>query len=356
MGERSNSEMGVAGREQYNYWYLTFASLTVTLSSFIGGYQIGVFNTCQNNVGHTLGWGKENSEMISVMTALMPVGGMVGSLVAGHTANRLGRRWALIGTAIIEITSSLLVPPTQNILPNSYTFGLARFLGGLVSGLSSSISPVFGTYYPVKELVPDPIRGFFVSLVQVQITLGICVSYAMGVPLPYHNYGNDPMNNWWQAMFLLPGVIAVVQIALLFCVVGGDSPQWLMEMGQDAHARKQLSKVYTPAMVEQSILKLQDSLIAAVPVDGAVLQDDEFSLKPGFDEVVSLRYRKALLVCCGVATFQQLSGINTFIFYSTYIIRRIGGHDAWATVYTTGLGAVNMSTTLLILPFIDSNW
>ena len=131
--------------KQYNLCYLVFVTLSATLNSFLCGYQIGVFNTCQDNVSHSLGWADNKTILISVMTALMPLGGMVGSMSAGLAANKLGRKLAMIVTCCVMLLSAGLVRDRQNVISDNYSFGIARFLGGIVAGMGSTIPPVFGT-------------------------------------------------------------------------------------------------------------------------------------------------------------------------------------------------------------------
>jgi MFS family permease len=87
--------------------------LTGTLGAFLGGYQIGVFNPCQDNVAYWLEWeGSTKSAMISVCSTLMPLGAVIGSFLAGKYSRFAGRRKALIVNALLSIVSSgIVIPP-----------------------------------------------------------------------------------------------------------------------------------------------------------------------------------------------------------------------------------------------------
>ena len=324
---------------QYRLCYLIPAVLTVTLNSFLCGYQIGAFNTCQENVAYSLGWHDEKTTMIAVMTTLMPLGAMLGAMTAGVLANRLGRKWAMMLTCVIMLLSGGL-----NVISSSYSFGLARFLGGIVAGMGSTIPPVF-----VKEIVPLEISGVLGSLVQFQITLGIVVSYAMGIPLPYHNYGDYDMNDWWRALFLLPIPIAILQIILLLVYVRLDTPVWLWEHNKPIQAEQHVRWIYTESYVPIALNQLKN---ANKPMS-IELSTPEVSKQPTYSDLFSAKYRKGLILACGISMFQQLCGINTFIFYSSRMFASLGGHKSMDNVYTTILGVVNMATTLLSLPFVD---
>jgi len=330
---------GKSQSRQYRLSYLVPAVLSATLNSFLCGYQIGVFNTCQNNVAHSLSWGSHKTVLISVMTMLMPLGAMLGSMVAGLVANRLGRKWGMMLTCGIMVLSAGL-----NVISSSYSFGVARFLGGIVAGMGSTIPPVF-----VKEIVPVEISGVLGSLVQFQITLGIVVSYAMGIPLPYHNYGDYDMNEWWRALFLLPIPIACIQVLLLLLYVRMDTPAWLYEHNRGNEAEKHIRRIYSETYAPEAISQLKGSL-KPTNVD---MEVQEAEAPPSYSDLFTPKFRKGLFLACGISLFQQLCGINTFIFYSSRMFNSLGGHESMANVYTTILGVVNMASTLLSLPFVD---
>lgn len=87
--------------------------VTGTFGAFLGGYQIGVFNPCQDNVAHELGWsGDEKAAMISVCNTLMPVGAVIGATWAGKYSRTAGRRKALILNAILSIVCCGIVTST----------------------------------------------------------------------------------------------------------------------------------------------------------------------------------------------------------------------------------------------------
>ena len=54
------------------------------------GYQIGVFNTCQDSISETIGWGDNELMMVSINTAIMPIGAIVGAVYAGKLAKKRG--------------------------------------------------------------------------------------------------------------------------------------------------------------------------------------------------------------------------------------------------------------------------
>jgi MFS family permease len=64
---------------------------TVTLSCFVTGYNIGVSNLSLANVAYDTSTLDETT-FSAIHGALFPIGGTIGSLIAGKLANSYGRR------------------------------------------------------------------------------------------------------------------------------------------------------------------------------------------------------------------------------------------------------------------------
>jgi SP family xylose:H+ symportor-like MFS transporter len=338
----------------YRLGLLNKLTITATLASFICGYQIGVINTCLENVAETLGWGDRKLTMISVNSAIMPIGAIFGAFAAGKLANSLGRRKALLVTNIISIIGCGL-----NVVPFDATFSIGRFIGGIVAGLGSSIPPVYGDLYIVNEIAPPEISGKLGSITQFQITFGILVSFAMGIPLPVDNRDDDPMNNWWIVMFLFPALISILQIILLVCVYPYDTPKWNMENGKRMDAEDLLRKIYKGDTWQPEYKELENIQPSAQSNPGSRSRETLLKKDASYKDLILGAYKKATFVGCSniyiaLSMLQQLTGINTFIFYSSKIFMETGGDAKQAVYFTTAMGFFNMTATLLSLVFVDS--
>lgn len=79
------------------------------------------------------------------------------------------------------------------------------------------------------------------------------------------------------------------------------------------------------------------------------VQEGTVSLMKVFSKA---QYRRSALLAVAVAVFQQLSGINTVIFYSTGILNSCG---VSSPIYATALfGAVNVLFTVVSAYLVDS--
>jgi MFS family permease len=94
--------------------------------------------------------------------------------MAGVLADRGGRRLTNISAGLVFATASLLC-----VVANSVPMLIAgRFLVGCGIGLTSVGAPMY-----IAEVSSARIRGTFVSLFQLAVTLGILLSYVVGAML-----------------------------------------------------------------------------------------------------------------------------------------------------------------------------
>ena len=98
------------------------------------------------------------------ITASMPAGSLLGSLVSSFLADRYSRKVALQISCVLWIVGSILMAAAQNV--GMLCFG--RVVCGLCVGIASSLVPIYQS-----EIAPKEIRGRVVSLQQWAITWGI---------------------------------------------------------------------------------------------------------------------------------------------------------------------------------------
>jgi SP family galactose:H+ symporter-like MFS transporter len=171
----------------------------------------------------------------------------------------------------------------------------ARIVSGIGIGIASFISPMY-----IAELVPAKVRGALVAVNMLAITTGIVVAYLV-------DYAFSGIQGW-RYMF---GLAAIPSVAL---VIGmwrlPDSPRWLISKSKMEQARRVLKRVRTASEVGPKITDIQQSME-----------------KQGHGGVAGLfqpSLRMPLFVGLGLAVFQQITGINTVIYYPPTIFQFVG--------------------------------
>lgn len=256
-----------------------------------------------------------------VVVSAVLLGALFGAIVSGRLTDRLGRRFLLITDAIIFIVGTIatsMAPSIAILIPG-------RILVGIAIGIASYVAPLY-----ISEIAPIRYRGALVSLNQLAITIGILLSYVVDFSFA------ASMN--WRAMFL-SGVVPA-----LFLLIGmmflPESPRFMVAKGRHTQALK-------------TLIRLRGNEIQA----NEELSEIEVSLKHqkgNWKLVFSKLVRPTLIIGIGMAVLQQVTGINTIIYYAPTIFKLAGFESATTAILATmGVGVVFVLFTLIALPFID---
>ena len=253
-----------------------------------------------------------------LVTSLLLVGAVVGALTAGRIADMLGRRLTVLTTAVVFVIGVLLAA----FAPVFPVLLIARIIIGLAVGSASMVVPLY-----IGEIVPPRVRGGLVSLNQLAITSGILVSYLI-------DYGLSDSGNW-RLMFGLAAIPAgLLFIGMLF---QQESPHWLIRQGRDDEAR-------------QVLRRLRDDS----DIDAEVKEVHELSQREGgYRDLISPRVRPLVFVGVALAVFQQITGINTVIYYAPTLLQGAGLGNNAALLANVVNGAVNVGMTIVAVRLLD---
>ncbi len=266
-----------------------------------------------------------SSTMQGVVTASALAGAAMGPLASGRLADRFGRRKTIFVTGLIFAAGSCLCAAA----PSLWLFITGRVVVGLGIGIASMLTPMY-----LAELAPARSRGRLVSFNQLMLTFGILVSYLVG-------YALAPSGAWrWMVgLGAVPGII--LSLGMLFLP---ESPRWLVAKGQPEKAKAILLRLRGDEATAEA--EYRDLLAAHYQGNGARI----VFLK----ELKHPHLRHLLIVGIGLAVFQQITGINTIIYYAPIIFQSAGfTSNAGAILATAGIGALNFLITIVAMRLID---
>jgi len=298
----------------------TFVYLIAVIAALCGllfGYDTGVISGALLFVKRDFGL---SPWMQSVITTAVLAGATLGAGFSGHLADRFGRRRMVIAVAILFFIGSVLT----GLAPGVWWLAASRVLVGLAIGVCSYTAPLY-----ISEIAPARNRGALVSMNQLLITLGILVSYLTDYALAGGEH--------WRWMFALAAVpAAILAIGMFFLP---ESPRWLVSAGKRDVALQVLRTVRSE---EEASAELK------------LIESHNHGQEVRWTELFQLEYRPALVVGLGLAIFQQITGINTIIYYAPTIFQLAGFSSAAQSILATaGVGLVNVLLTVLAVRLID---
>jgi SP family galactose:H+ symporter-like MFS transporter len=268
--------------------FVYFAVGVAALGGLLFGYDTGVISGAILFIKEdfSLSAGMEEVVVSSVL-----VGAVVGAGLGGALTGRFGRRGMIILAGMIFTASAL----GTAVAPTVVWLIAARIVSGIAIGIASFISPMY-----IAELVPAKARGSLVAVNMLAITTGIVVAYLVDYALS--------SSHEWRYMF---GLAAIPSVALVLGMWRlPDSPRWLISKSRTDEAQKILQRVRKATDVSAEVAEIQKSM--------------EQQGIGGIKGLLHPSLRMPLIVGLGLAIFQQITGINTVIYYSPTIFKFAG--------------------------------
>lgn len=306
-------------REKMKGTFYVIVAMIAGLAGILFGYDTGVMS------GAILFIGKEFtlSPLVNgIVVAAVLLGAFLGAILSGVLTDRYGRRKVLIAVSLVFIVGTAL---SASVFTISLLI-FARFIVGIAIGIASYAAPLY-----ISEISPPRYRGALVSLNQLTISVGILLSYIV-------DYLFSASENW-------RGMLAIGVLPALFLLAGmyflPSSPRWLVGEGRKTDALDVLAT-------------LRGSMPLAVKELDDIVETTKQE-KGSFAELFSKKVRPVLWIGALLAIIQQVTGINTILYYAPTIFEMAGFHSSTASILATmGVGVIFVLFTVIALPLIDS--
>jgi SP family galactose:H+ symporter-like MFS transporter len=257
---------------------------------------------------------------VEFVVSCVLVGAVVGAIMGGMLADRFGRRRLIIATATLFVIAALgtAIAPTLPLLV------AGRIAIGVAIGIASFTTPLY-----IAEISPVSLRGRLVSVNQLALTSGIVLAFLVDYALA--------ANHAWRVMFGLAAIpAAVLGIGMIWLP---ESPRWLLSRQNPDAARLILQRIRQQRQVEDEMTAIQNGLKTQ---------------SGGAADLLKPLIRPALIVGVALAMFQQITGINTVIYYAPTIFGYAGFASASASILASvSVGVVNVLMTGVAVLLMD---
>ena len=290
------------------------------ISGVLFGYDTGVISGAILYIETEFGL---NDFMKGLVVSAVLIGALIGAFMGGTLADRYGRRRMIIVAAIIFGVGAI----GTSLTPDVIILIIGRIVVGIAIGMASFIAPLY-----ISEMSPPRIRGTLVTFNQLFITIGIVISYLVDFGL---SLVLPPTINW---RFMLGLAIIPTVILFVAMIYMPNSPRWLVSNGKMDLARSTLIELRKKDDVSDELNEITNSLNKQ---------------KGGRKELFSPLIKPAIIVGVGLAIFQQVTGINTIIYYAPTIFQYVGFPSSAAIFVAVLVGLMNVGFTVVALLLLD---
>jgi len=301
-----------------NRGFIYRISTIAALGGVLYGYDMGIIAAAALFVKRTF---RLSTVMEEWVVSIVLIGAMIGAIVGGAVADRIGRRATLVWAAGIFILGSVLAPLSTDVA----MLIVARAIIGIGIGFTSVTAPVY-----VSELAPPQSRGMLIGLYQFALTLGIALADFVGYWLAAQQA--------WRLMFGLAVVPTLFFLLVILTVP--ESPRWLFAHGSPQDAEAVLRSYTDNAGAQQFLADIEEGL--------------KTPMEQSWSALWSPAVRGPLFIAVGLTVLQQVTGINTIIYYGPRIFELAGSASHASAIFATLLVAVvNVLATIVGIALVD---
>ncbi len=307
--------------------YLRLITLISTFGGLLYGYDTGVVNGALpfmsradqlNLTPFTQG----------LVTSSLLLGAAFGAVFGGRLSDRRGRRKTILSVAAVFLFATI----GCSVAPNVEIMVLCRIVLGLAVGATSVIVPAF-----LAEMAPAERRGRLVTQNELMIVTGQLLAYTFNAVLA-NTFGD--MGHIWRYMLVIATLPAVV--LWLGMLIVPESPRWLASKGKAAEALRVLQKI----RAEQRAKAEFNEIETAIQEEGKIKKATARDLKLP-------HVRRLVLIGIGIAMVQQLTGVNSIMYYGTQILKDAGFSTEAALVGNIANGVISVLATFVGIALLD---
>ena len=299
--------------KQVFYW-----SLVAAFAGLLFGFDTVVISGADKKLQSL--WGSSDAFHGSVVMAMALWGTVAGALFGAFPTQRLGRKKTLLWVGVFYSVSAI----GSALANDPFSFAIFRFIGGLGVGVSTIAAPAY-----ISEIAPAKDRGRLVGLYQFSLVLGILLAFVSNYLL------SGIGENAWRWMMGVEAFPAIFYTLLCFRIP--RSPRWLISSGLLDEAKTVFMQIDPEGSFDQLVNEINEN-----------------SNKTSSEEsIFDKKYRFPLKLAFLVAFFNQLSGINAFLYYAPRIFEEGGLGESTSLLSSIGIGATNLIFTFVGISLID---
>ncbi|MFJ7296048.1 sugar porter family MFS transporter [Streptomyces collinus] len=299
---------------------LRIITVIATFGGLLFGYDTGVINGALPYMTEDLGLTPVTEGMV---TSSLLLGAALGAVTGGRLSDARGRRRAILLLAVLFFVGAL----GCTLAPTTAVMIVARFVLGLAVGGASVTVPVY-----LAEVSPAERRGALVTRNELMIVSGQLLAFTSNAIIAQVGGESGGVWRWMLVIATLPAVVLWFGMLVM-----PESPRWLASQSRFGEALVVLGQVRSRARAEAELKEVS-----------ALAVKDERAKLGGWQDIRSTPWvRKLMFVGFGIAIVQQITGVNTIMYYGTQILTDAGFAADSALTANIANGVISVLATFV---------
>ncbi|TGA96084.1 sugar porter family MFS transporter [Sporolactobacillus shoreae] len=301
--------------------FLKIIALVSTFGGLLFGYDTGVINGSlpfmsqpdQLNL---------NSFTEGLVASSLLLGAAFGAIFSGKLADKKGRRKVIMSLAVIFFLTTL----GCTFAPNAGVMILFRFLLGIAVGGASVTVPTY-----LAEVSPVEKRGQIVTQNELMIVSGQLLAYIFNAAIAGFSGGDGHVWRYMLVLATLPAVFLWIGMLIV-----PESPRWYATKGNLKSALQVLHRIRKKTRAKLELAAIKKSIEKERQVSKASFRD----LNTGW-------IRRIVFLGIGIAVVQQITGVNSIMYYGTHILEEAGFQSQVALIANIANGVISVLATFV---------
>ncbi|MGW0611475.1 sugar porter family MFS transporter [Streptomyces sp. NPDC002788] len=299
---------------------LRLITIIATFGGLLFGYDTGVINGALPYMTDDLGLTPVTEGMV---TSSLLLGAALGAVTGGRLSDARGRRRTILLLAVLFFVGAL----GCTLAPTTAVMIVARFVLGLAVGGASVTVPVY-----LAEVSPAERRGALVTRNELMIVTGQLLAFTSNAIIARVGGESGGVWRWMLVIATLPTVVLWFGMLVM-----PESPRWLASGSRSGEALEVLRQVRSQARAEAELKEVT-----------ALAVKDEQGRLGGWQDIKSTPWvRKLVFVGFGIAIVQQITGVNTIMYYGTQILTDAGFAADSALTANIANGVISVLATFV---------
>ncbi len=311
---------GTAGADANPKGFMRRVALFSTFGGLLFGYDTGVINGALPYMTDDLGLTPVTEGMV---TSSLLLGAALGAVAGGRLSDARGRRRTILTLAVLFFVGAL----GCTLAPTTAVMVVARFVLGLAVGGASVTVPVY-----LAEVSPAERRGALVTRNELMIVTGQLLAFTSNAVIARVGGESGGVWRWMLVVATLPAVVLWFGMLVM-----PESPRWLASQSRFSDALEVLRQVRSSQRAEAELAE----------VSALAVKDGEEKLG-GWQDMRSTPWvRRLMFIGFGIAIVQQITGVNTIMYYGTQILTDAGFASDSALTANIANGVISVLATFV---------